>query len=1371
MAISMDLRVLARKLEKSSDDLLVSASTKSPEVFQKVATAVAAASTLLEGVADDMDSNASFEITPQQLDEIAALASAFDESGDPLLKKQASVLDELLLSIAAPKNALTISRKATEDEINRLRAERRKTRGEEAYDEPRQVLSEMENAKAQAKAVEQQVKRYIPMEAPLQTRYPPDRPGGQMTRITDHVYQDIVTGIIYDYKAGYKTQKGNEVPGGSVEAQTRELGDNRNQGSSLFETRESLMGRYASSDEQVVKIAGALKAIRDHAPGLLDRAIDNAMASGLSTTQVADILASDISEQGLKTLAEDSTKKKREPLKSNVNRTLSHQESEREYHNLKSVLNPLAEVIAADPKNSGIWLRMIEDYIRLSQDLGLHQIHQTLLYNEFLNQKNPKGQPTKKPARYIDVPEAHSDTMLDGIVARQSLMGLVINAVQELAPHLLKATIAKAQAEGLEDYQIKSVLASGFSNQFSKPSDEIKVAESLFPHLQDLGWNDLVEKHISVMAGFGVKKADLSKIAEQYGTADVRSLSRLGRVLKTAGVHEFSAEELGDVPAPAATTQILDPFIDEEEEAGPDLTSIALQVVQYIKSKIQDPNEYLTLRRSLVGRELILAIAHYESNKFKNKFDHRTFSEFANLVSEWTLAELSKQAPVATTKAPILTAPIEESVRPAPKQPSVVKIPEAQTAEDFDEDSEEYQTASSEAQNFFAEEKPHKILADIYLAEQARAKKQYKKLDPDTSKAKKIFDAVIIGIIERNLAGEGPTNEELLEEVLAENRKVAPVPFLTKVKEHELTQGAGESAEQFQERKNKQYSPPMEQKHLEIGKTVEEDNKDLSKDKPAQNTKFKWGDYQAKNNVVINEVQANEMERDILSRIKAEKEQLEAEFRNYIIKTESTPDTITNLPDDIRSQVNDMLGRGEASLAVSSSLSKLNSKLREEKKETFIVPPVADLSRQRYLILGTVKDQELDEYRKKMLSRILRRTTNEVLGEAGFDEPMFQNEEGDDITFPQVRKELQQIIGIEKVAVPFVRKAPIGPNGVKLIQFWEDPVGYWQKFKDTDRGWGESERKLQDIDMITAGYNSPDESVFRYTTPRQMFRNIDKETTGNILPSFKIPGKKEEYKTLFSHPEEYKAALTEAKKNFSTVWRDKPNEWKQIVGANPNDIADIPADIKRRLLSLAFSNTPNKRYYEIAASKGIDEGVAKRIRDFVKSSGAAIQKNIMGMAFSGMSFADMKEQIMEDFPGAQIPWDAVEYVFENLQSDKEDTEESQRQQNEWMAEKGFYPPYQIAVGGLGKDRERGGKSKRRVEPVTFASIVFPKKSMGLRDPGLKDEGESLESMKKKSPQPSVKSKIAPPSSKPAPRQPGVGVDNRIKGLESFLSKK
>ena len=242
MAISMDLRVLARKLEKNSDDLLVKASVKGPEIFEKVATAIAAASTLLENVADDMDQNAELNITPEQLDEMAAIASAFDESGDPLLQKQASVLDEILLSIAAPKNAALQARKVTEDEINRLREERRRARGEEAYIKPKEELHDMWNTAAQAKAVEQQVKRYVPLEAPLQTRYPPDRPGGQMTRITDHVYQDIVTGIIYDFKVGYTTQKGNKVPGGSVENQTRQLGDFRNQGSSLFETRQSLMG-------------------------------------------------------------------------------------------------------------------------------------------------------------------------------------------------------------------------------------------------------------------------------------------------------------------------------------------------------------------------------------------------------------------------------------------------------------------------------------------------------------------------------------------------------------------------------------------------------------------------------------------------------------------------------------------------------------------------------------------------------------------------------------------------------------------------------------------------------------------------------------------------------------------------------------------------------------------------------------------------------------------------------------------------------------------------------------------------------------------------------------------------------------------------
>ena len=371
MAISMDLRVLARKLEKSSDDLLVDASTKGPETFEKVASAIAAASTLLTSVADDIDKNASFKLTPQQLDEMAALASAFDESADPLLKKQASVLDEILLSIAAPRNAGETFRKVQDEEIARLRTEHRRARGEEAYIQPKKEHHDMWNSAAQAKAVEQQVKHYIPMEAPLQTRYPPDRPGGQMTRISDGVYQDIETGIIYDYKAGYTTQKGNKVPGGSVENQTRQLGDYRNQSASLFETRESLMGRYASEE-----VVGVLKIARDKAPHLLPQAIDCAFDAGLSTAQVSEILANG---------AQDSNWMKVTASDHHTHEPLSEKESLSESENSKGLISQLVDagpmgmsLVLAEAVNmarNGVWLKHIRDVLI---SFGLEAIYEAL---------------------------------------------------------------------------------------------------------------------------------------------------------------------------------------------------------------------------------------------------------------------------------------------------------------------------------------------------------------------------------------------------------------------------------------------------------------------------------------------------------------------------------------------------------------------------------------------------------------------------------------------------------------------------------------------------------------------------------------------------------------------------------------------------------------------------------------------------------------------------------------------------------------------------------------------------------------------------------------------------------------------------------
>jgi hypothetical protein len=484
MAISMDLRVLARKLEKNSDDLLASASTKGPQTFEKVATAIAAASTLLESVADDMDENAEFQITAEQLDELVAVASAFDESNDPLLKKQASVLDDLLLSIAAPKNAARQARKVTDDEINRLRMERRKTRGEEAYIKPRQEHHDMWNTAAQAKAVEQQVKRYIPLEAPLQTRYPPDRPGGQMTRITDHVYQDITTGIIYDYKAGYTTQKGNKVPGGSVENQTRQLGDYRNQSTALFETRQSLMGRYAADgDFNHLKkyalgdqIAEALRAVRDQAPELMDAAIDHARDDGLNTTEVGSILGDMVQAKA----------------------------------NLEICLAAAG------------WEDML-------------------------------------------LPKAPANPKLN----RESLVALALNAIQELAPHLLKAAVTKATEEGLTDQQVQSILGSGFRGKFDAPSfgedGEIKAAEALLPHLKDLGWNDLAEHHLKVIADLGVSEENIQKLSGKKVSQSYRTLSNLLKNATPAAARELDFSDFGGDETPSASVMMG----DEPEEPAP----------------------------------------------------------------------------------------------------------------------------------------------------------------------------------------------------------------------------------------------------------------------------------------------------------------------------------------------------------------------------------------------------------------------------------------------------------------------------------------------------------------------------------------------------------------------------------------------------------------------------------------------------------------------------------------------------------------------------------------------------------------------------------------------------------------------------------
>lgn len=54
----------------------------------------------------------------------------------------------------------------------------------------------------------------------LLTRYSPDYPGVPLLRVSDGVYQDIVSRKIYDFNRGWVSESGQTNPGGSVAHQT-----------------------------------------------------------------------------------------------------------------------------------------------------------------------------------------------------------------------------------------------------------------------------------------------------------------------------------------------------------------------------------------------------------------------------------------------------------------------------------------------------------------------------------------------------------------------------------------------------------------------------------------------------------------------------------------------------------------------------------------------------------------------------------------------------------------------------------------------------------------------------------------------------------------------------------------------------------------------------------------------------------------------------------------------------------------------------------------------------------------------------------------------------------------------------------------------
>jgi len=234
MRISELLNAMASWLESPNNEAMLLAEADQ-KCMQVVAESCVLAAALLKKAADEVDvlePPADSLITSESIEETAALAQALDESGDPQLKRMASVLDELLLTIAAPPNAYAERKDLVDARADEIRKK---------YEDPRKDLHKYNQIGKSEDAIEKSnfTKEYRILEAPLSTRYCPDHPGAQIARVGEHAWQCELDKKTYNFETGFDLNNGSKVPGGDVSQQTQGLDIPFH---AIFDTREGRLG-------------------------------------------------------------------------------------------------------------------------------------------------------------------------------------------------------------------------------------------------------------------------------------------------------------------------------------------------------------------------------------------------------------------------------------------------------------------------------------------------------------------------------------------------------------------------------------------------------------------------------------------------------------------------------------------------------------------------------------------------------------------------------------------------------------------------------------------------------------------------------------------------------------------------------------------------------------------------------------------------------------------------------------------------------------------------------------------------------------------------------------------------------------------------
>lgn len=197
---------LAEELESPDNEALL-AVENDEEALVRVASRLVKAAEALREAAEEMHpaEEQAFEMTPEKLEEIAAVAEAFESSGDELLKKQASVLDDVLFLFASPQS-IAMLKNSKEAFIEDLKYQ-------DTF-----LASDAVKAAKEAILDSPVYKEYRPLEQALSSRVCPEH-ATPLARVAEGEYQCSLDGKVFVWAEGYGTLKGNKVPGTTVENQ------------------------------------------------------------------------------------------------------------------------------------------------------------------------------------------------------------------------------------------------------------------------------------------------------------------------------------------------------------------------------------------------------------------------------------------------------------------------------------------------------------------------------------------------------------------------------------------------------------------------------------------------------------------------------------------------------------------------------------------------------------------------------------------------------------------------------------------------------------------------------------------------------------------------------------------------------------------------------------------------------------------------------------------------------------------------------------------------------------------------------------------------------------------------------------------------